>query len=88
MLKYIRDIKCPYCGSHDDVTVEQLNEIASLMGKDTFTSKEFNKKLNSTIEHGWNSKVTLNFLYVAESLGMVKCLGQTHGMQYSWKITS
>lgn len=65
-----------------------MNEIRSLMGKDTFTSKEFNKKLNSTIDHEWNSKVTLDFLYVAESLGMVECLGTIYGNQYSWKITS
>jgi hypothetical protein len=56
------------------------------MQTNTFTSREFNKKLNATLEHGWNSKVTLDFLYVAESLGMVKCLGTIYGNQYSWKI--
>lgn len=63
-----------------------MREIQALMQKTEFTSSEFNKKLNSILEHGWNSKVTLDFLYVAESLGMVKCLGTRHGGQYSWKI--
>jgi hypothetical protein len=65
-----------------------MTEIKKLMQKDVFTSKEFNQKLNASIEHGWNSKVTLDFLYVAESLGVVKCLGQVHGNQYSWQITN
>ena len=65
-----------------------MNEIRELMQVDIFTSREFNKKLNATLEHGWNGKVTLDFLYVAESLGMIKCLGQGTGNQYSWKITS
>jgi len=65
-----------------------MDKIKELMQVDTFTSQEFNKKLNEAIEHGWNSKVTLDFLYVAESLGMVKCLGTGRGNQYSWKITS
>jgi hypothetical protein len=64
-----------------------MNEIRDLMQSETFTSKEFNQKLNESIEHGWNSKVTLDFLYVAESLGMVKCLGLVAGNQYRWKIT-
>ena len=64
-----------------------MNEIKELMQTDTFTSKEFNARLNESIEHGWNSRTTLSFLYVAESLGMVKCLGQTSGNQYRWKIT-
>ena len=65
-----------------------MNEIKELMQTDTFTSKEINQKLNESIEHGWSSKVTLDFLYVAESLGMVKCLGTGRGNQYSWEITS
>jgi hypothetical protein len=63
-----------------------MNEIRNLMQSEFFTSREFNKKLNETLEHGWNGKVTLDFLYVAESLGMIKCLGQVSGNQYSWKI--
>jgi hypothetical protein len=62
------------------------NQIFALMGRRTFTSKDFNYKLNETLEHGWNSKVTLDFLYVAESLGIVKCLGTIYGNQYSWAI--
>ena len=65
-----------------------MNEIRDLMRAETFTSKEFNQKLNVSIGPGWNSKVTLDFLHVAESLGMIKCLGQVSGNQYSWKITS
>ena len=63
-----------------------MNEIRDLMQTDTFTSREFNKKLNEKIEHGWNGKVTLDFLYVAEFLGMVECLGTGRGNQYSWRI--
>jgi hypothetical protein len=63
-----------------------MSPIEKLMGKKTFTSKEFNKKLNSTLEHGWNSKVTLDFLYVSESLSVIKCLGTIYGNQYSWVV--
>lgn len=65
-----------------------MNEIKNLMQVDTFTSREFNQKLNETLEHGLNGRVTLDFLYVAESLGMVKCLGTGSGNQYSWQIVS
>ena len=64
-----------------------MNPIKNLMQADIFTSSEFNRTLNDSIEHGWNSKVTLDFLYVAESLGMVKCLGFAgSNNQYHWKV--
>jgi len=63
-----------------------MNKIRELMQTDTFTSREFNQKLNASIEQGWNSKVTLDFLYVAESLGMVKWLGTGSGNQYIWEV--
>jgi hypothetical protein len=62
------------------------NRLKKLMQSDIFTSKEFNEALNKTITHGWSSKVTLDFLYVAESLGIIKCLGTLSRNQYTWKI--
>ena len=62
-----------------------MNEVEKLMGTKPFTSSEFNKRLNSVIEHGLNGKVTLNFLFVARELGMVRCVDYM-GNQYRWEV--